>query len=61
MRGDLTGDGLVNADDSQTLSRWLAEGGGMMLPGRAAEAADLNGDGQITLSDLYEILKIAKG
>ena len=61
VRGDLTGDGLVNADDSQTLSRWLAEGGGMMLPGRAAEAADLNGDGQITLSDLYEILKIAKG
>lgn len=61
VRGDLTGDGLVNDDDSQTLSRWLAEGGGMMLPGQAAEAADLNGDGQITLSDLYEILKIAKG
>ncbi|MBR3419298.1 MAG: S8 family serine peptidase [Oscillospiraceae bacterium] len=61
VRGDLTGDGLVNDDDGQTLSRWLAEGGGMMLPGQAAEAADLNGDGQITLSDLYEILKIAKG
>lgn len=61
VRGDLTGDGLVNDDDGQTLSRWLAEGGGMMLPGQAAEAADLDGDGQITLSDLYEILRIAKG
>ena len=60
-RGDLTGDGLVNADDTQTLSRWLAEGGGMMLPGQAADAADLDGDGLITLSDLYEIMRIAKG
>ena len=60
VRGDLTGDGLVNKDDIQTLSRWLAEGGGMMLPGRAAEAADLDGDGCITISDLWAVMQAAK-
>ena len=57
--GDLTGDYTVNEDDYLTLLRWMTEGSGMMLPGKAAEAADLNGDGMITMADLSALLALA--
>jgi hypothetical protein len=59
VRGDITGDDLVNEDDIRTLMRYVTECAGIMLPGRAAEAADLDGDGAITLLDVSIMSKIA--
>ena len=59
VRGDLTGDGTVNTDDAATLFRWIAEGSGMMLPGKAAEAADLDGDGIISMADYAVLIRLA--
>ncbi|MBQ6042120.1 MAG: leucine-rich repeat protein [Oscillospiraceae bacterium] len=59
VRGDITGDDLVNEDDIRTLIRFITECAGIMLPGKAAEAADLDGDGIITILDAAIMAKIA--
>lgn len=58
VRGDLTGDGIADQHDVLMLQRWLTECGGMLLPGKAAQAADLDGDGCVTMCDLCEIMQI---
>jgi hypothetical protein len=58
-KGDVTGDGKVDRHDALTLQRLIAEGEGMVLRGAAVEAADMNSDGVIDLSDVRAILKAA--
>lgn len=56
VRGDITGDGVLNHDDTRTLLRWLSECSGMRLSEQAYAAADLDGDGIVTLLDLAVML-----
>lgn len=56
--GDISGDGLVTADDARTLLRWLTECRGMRMSELAYAAADCNGDGDVNLLDVLAILEI---
>ncbi|MBR6719237.1 MAG: leucine-rich repeat protein [Oscillospiraceae bacterium] len=58
VRGDLSGDGIADRQDVSMLQCWLTECGGMLLPGKAAQAADLDGDGCVTVRDLCEMIQI---
>lgn len=56
LGGDVTGDEMVDFFDVWTLQRWLAEGAGMMMSDQAYINADVNGDGEVDLLDVREIM-----
>lgn len=49
LKGDLNGDGLVNAADVTTLIRYIIEG-------KAPAAADLSGDGLVNVADVTALV-----
>ena len=54
--GDVTGNGVVDRFDAQTLMRWMAENPGMQLSEDAFRMADMDTDGAITVNDVFLIL-----
>ena len=58
VTGDVTGEGQVNSRDYDKIAEHIT--GGEKLDGIRFEAADINSDGQITLSEFYEVYRMEK-
>lgn len=59
VKGDITGDGSVDRNDIMTLMRWLDAAEGISLSASAYQAADLDGDGAVTMQDLAAMRNLA--
>lgn len=53
---DITGESVTDIDDVLTLVRCIGEQAGMVLNGTAAQKADINGDGLLTIVDALLLL-----
>lgn len=58
--GDLTGDGAADRSDLLTLNRILSECSGMTLNAAVMQAADLNADGMLDMTDLRLLKALTK-
>ena len=56
LKGDVSGDGLIDDNDADILQRYLTELNGMELPAFAYANADMNGDGSVDILDVSAIL-----
>ena len=58
-KGDLTGDGLINAGDAVLVLRYVADL--TTLTSQQVQAGDVTGDGTINAGDAVMILRFAAG
>lgn len=56
--GDINGDGVFDKSDAQDLLRFLFQGG---EPPQGLQNADVDGDGQVNLTDAIQLLTITQG
>ena len=56
VKGDVSGDGMIDMRDADILGRYLSELDGCYLPDFAYANADMNGDGSVDILDVSAIL-----